>query len=57
MLFGFSNVPDSFQGYINKIFANKLDIFIVVYLNNILIYTKAPNKLDVDAISWIPEQL
>ncbi len=38
--FDLSNAPASFQGYINKILAEKLDIFIVIYLDNILIYTK-----------------
>ena len=40
--FSLSNAPASFQGYINKIFAKKLDIFVIVYLNDILIYTKDP---------------
>ena len=40
MLFGLSNTPASFQGYINKILAKKLNVFIIVYLNNILIYIK-----------------
>lgn len=38
--FSLSNAPASFQGYINKILANKLNIFVIVYLDNILIYTK-----------------
>ena len=38
--FGLSNAPASFQGYINKILAEKLDIFIIVYLDDILIYTE-----------------
>ena len=38
MPFGFSNAPASFQGYINKILAKKLNVFIIVYLDNILIY-------------------
>lgn len=29
MLFGFSNTPANFEGYINKILAKKLNIFIV----------------------------
>ena len=41
MPFGLSNAPASFQGYINKILAKKLDIFVIVYLDHILIYTKA----------------
>ncbi len=40
MLFGLLNIPASFQNYINKILAQKLDIIIVVYLDNILYYTK-----------------
>ena len=40
MLFGLSNAFASFQGYINKILAKKLNIFIIVYLNNIFIYIK-----------------
>ena len=39
MSFGLTNAPASFQGYINKILAEKLDIFVIVYLNIILIYT------------------
>ncbi len=42
MPFGLSNAPANFQGYINKVLAEKLDIFIIVYLDNILIYTKDP---------------
>ena len=40
--FGLSNAPATFQGYVNKILAEKLDIFVIVYLNDILIYTKDP---------------
>ena len=39
MLFVLTNVSASFQGYINKILAEKLDIFVIVYLDDILIYT------------------
>ena len=34
----------SFQGYINKILAEKLDIFIIVYLDDIFIYIKDPGQ-------------
>ena len=40
MPFGLTVAPASFQRYINKIFVEKLDIFVIVYLDNILIYTK-----------------
>lgn len=38
MLIGLSNVAASFYGYINNILAKKLDIFILVYPDNILIF-------------------
>ncbi len=50
MFFGLSNAPVSFQGYINKILIEKLDILIVVYLDNILIYTEDPGQPHVKAI-------
>ena len=40
MFFGLINASASFQEYVNKIFAKKLDIFDIVYLYEILIYTK-----------------
>ena len=40
MLFGLSNALATFQEYINKILAEKLDIFVIVYLDDILIYTE-----------------
>ena len=48
--FGLSNAPTGFQGYINKILAEKLDVFVVIYLDNILIYTKDLRQLYVEAV-------
>ena len=53
MSFGLSNAPASFQGYINKILVEKLDIFVIVYLNDILIYTEDPGQAHVDAVWWV----
>ncbi len=50
MTFGLSNAPASFQYYINKILIEKLDIFMVVYLDDILIYTEGLNRPHVDVI-------
>lgn len=44
MLFGFINILPIFQEYINKILAKKLNICIVIYLNNISIYIKNKKK-------------
>ena len=50
MPFGLSNIPASFQGYINKILAKKLDVFVIVYLDDILIYTDDASQAHVNAI-------
>ena len=50
MLFVLSNASASFQSYINKILAKKLDIFVIVYLDDILIYTKDPHQVYVYAV-------
>ena len=57
MPFGLFNTPAIFQGYINKILAKKLDVFIIVYLDNILIYTKDPGQAHVEAVCWVLENL
>ncbi len=56
MPFGLSNTPASFQGYINKILAKKLDIFVIVYLDDILIYTEDLGQPHLDAVRWVLEQ-
>ena len=50
MLFGLSNASATFQRYFNKILAEKLDIFIIVYLNGIQIYTEDPGQSHVEAV-------
>lgn len=37
MLFSLSKAHKNFQSFINKILVEKIDIFIIVYLNHILI--------------------
>ena len=49
MLFGLSNTLAIFQEYVNKILAKNLDIFIIVYLDDILIYTKDSGRPHIKA--------
>jgi hypothetical protein len=39
MLFGLTNIPTSFQHFINNVLRPYLDIFVTAYLDNILIFS------------------
>ncbi len=53
MLFRLTNAPATFQGYINKILTEKPHVFVIVYLDDILIYIKNEGKEHVKAIQWV----
>ena len=57
MSFGLSNAPASFQSYINKILAEKLNIFVIVYLNDILIYNEYSGQAHINAVWWVLKEL
>ena len=57
MPFGLSNAPTIFQRYVNKILAKKLDIFVIVYLDDILIYTEDLSQPYIEAVRWVLDQL
>ena len=50
MPFGPSNAPATFQEYVHKILAEKLDIFIIVYLDDILIYTEDLGQPHIEVV-------
>jgi hypothetical protein len=54
MLFGLTNVLATFQVYINNVLQKYLDVFVVVYLDNILIYSKIYNNhiRDIRKVLW-----
>ena len=56
MPFGLTNAPATFQGYINSILAERLDITCIVYLDDILIYTKEDEDHH-EAVHWVLAQL
>jgi len=39
MPFGLTNAPSVFQRFVNEFFADLLDVYILVYLDNILIFS------------------
>lgn len=59
MLFGISHEPANFQAYINRIFADleKVDFFVIMHLDDILIYLKYPGQLHIKAVCWVLKKL
>ena len=55
--FGLSNAAASFQGYITKILAETLDVFIIVYLDDILIYIEDKSQTYMEAVQWVLDLL
>ena len=50
MFFRLPNILTSFRAYINKIWAKKFDIFMIVYLDNLLIYIKDKSKSYINVV-------
>ncbi len=55
--FGLTNAPATFQAYINQALAEKLDVFCIVYLDDILIYTQDTGAKHVEAVKWVLDRL
>ena len=53
MLFRLSNAQASFHSYINKILVEKLDIFVIVYLDNIFIYSNDLGQRHMKGLWWV----
>ncbi len=50
MSFRLTNTPDTFQNYINKILTEKLDVFAIIYLDDIFIYSESKGKEYLKAV-------
>ena len=44
MPFGLTNAPAAFQRVINDIFADLLDVYVIIYLDNILVLSDDPSQ-------------
>ena len=55
--FGLSNALAGFYNYINKILVKKPDIFVIVYLDNIFIYTKDLGQAHNDDVQYVLQKL
>lgn len=53
MPFDISSDPASFTEYINKILADELDIFFMIYLDDILNYPWNPRQPQILAERWV----
>lgn len=50
MPFRLTNTLATFQGYINNILVQKLDVFIIMYLDDIFIYIKSIKEEYVEVV-------
>lgn len=50
MFFKLSNIMTNFEDYIIKIFIKKFNIFVIIFLDNILIYIKDLKQINIKII-------
>jgi len=56
MPFGSTNAPCVFQRQLKHIFSEKIDRGVVVYINDILIYTETEEQ-DIELVHWVLQKL
>jgi len=47
MPFGLTNAPATWQQFINEVLADMIDVNVIVYLDDILIYSDNPVEVEV----------
>jgi hypothetical protein len=57
MLFGLTNTPASQQALLNSILYEYLDNFIIVYLDNILIFSKGSREDHIEKVKKVLRKL
>jgi hypothetical protein len=58
MLFGLSNAPATFQNIMNHIFWDLLDLGLIVYLDDMLIYAETVEEYDhivVEVLTYLAD--
>ena len=45
MSFGLTNAPTAFMDMMNRVFEDYLDKFVIIFIDNILIYSKAKKNI------------
>jgi hypothetical protein len=56
MPFGLCNAPFTFNTFMNSIFHNKLEEFLIIYIDDILIYSKSA-KEHVGHLEYVMQKL
>jgi len=56
MPFGLTNAPSVFQRHLNNILSEKIDHGVVVYIDDILIYTQTEED-HVELVRWVLKKL
>ncbi|MBW0504765.1 hypothetical protein O181_044480 [Austropuccinia psidii MF-1] len=56
MPFGFPNAPAAFQNLVNKIFADFLDVFVLVYLDDTMVFSSSEQE-DVKHVASVLQRL
>ena len=56
MPFGLTNAPATFQAFLNSIFTAELDIFLVIYLDDLLIFSKS-SECHIKHVSIVLQKL